>query len=383
VKILHVIRDLAVATGGPVAALEGLATAQTRLGHEVLVHTADRGEWPAKPEGVTVISVPSTWGDWAFSPRFGASLARTISMVDVVHLHMVWDYPIWAAAEAARRHGKPFILRPCGQLDSWSMSQRGFKKRVYLRFFGTQVRKAAAIHFTTEGERTSSDRFVGDRPCFVIPNGVSDAAFENLPPSSAFGRRFGRLAGRRVVLFLGRLHPKKQPHLLIDAFARVTARVKGLQLVLAGPSEDTYLRVLKARATARGVADQVTFTGALCGRAVQEAYRAAEVFVLPSLQENFGIAIAEAMAAECPVLVTNNLDLAPDIEAAQAGITCRGSAEEIAGALTAMLNDAAMRARLGANGRALVQMRFRWDRIARMTIDEYQKVLEGSVTPAT
>src|SRR3984893_7946114 len=121
-NILHVIRDLSRSTGGPVNALVGLAEAQAALGHRVMILATDRGEDQMTPQGVATELVPADGGGWSWSPRFGSELADLVPGIDIVHGHMVWDYPVWAAARQARRHGKPFILPPCGHLDAWSLS---------------------------------------------------------------------------------------------------------------------------------------------------------------------------------------------------------------------------------------------------------------------
>ena len=375
-KILHVIRDLAIATGGPVAALSGLVEAQAKLGHDVTIIATTAGEAKAEPKGAHIHVVPAWPGSWAWSPTLRGQLERLVPAADIVHLHMVWDYPVWAAARAAVRHGKPFILRPCGQLDRWSLSQKELKKRVYLQLCGTQLHKAAAIHFTTKGERDSAIGVIGSTPSFVIPIGMHENAYRDLPPRTAFAERFPQLAGRRIVLYLGRLHPKKQPDLLIDAFARIATDFDGLHLLLAGPGDEHYLAHLRARAKALGVAVHTTFIGPLIGAAVTEAYRAADVFVLPSLQENFGIAIVEAMSAGCPVLVSDRLDLAAQIEGAEAGFARAASAENFAAALRELLGDESLRERMGANGHRLVLEKYTWDPIARATIAAYVGLLK-------
>ncbi len=375
-NVLHVIRDLSVATGGPATALRGLAAAQARSGLDVAILTTDHGgEAEPRPEGVAVEVVPAWPGSWGFAAGFRGAVERRIEKADVVHLHMVWDYPVWAAARAAVRHGKPFVLRPCGQLDRWSMAQKERKKRLYLKLFGAQLRAASAVHFTTEGERDSARPAIGSTASFVAPIGVAESAYRDLPPKTAFASRFPALAGRRLVLFLGRLHPKKQPDLLIDAFAQIAQDIEDAHLVIAGPGEANYVASLEARVRSRNLGGRTTFTGPLAGAAVTEAYRAAETFALPSLQENFGIAIVEAMAAGCPVLVGDRLDLAGAIEAAQAGLVLPATREHFAEALRTLLTDPALAARMGAKGRELVLQRYTWGPAAEQVIDTYREIV--------
>ena len=373
-KILHVIRDLSNATAGPVYALRGLAEAQIRQGHDVIVQTTDRGDCKVIPEGAEV-HLTRGLGMWGWSREIGASLDRLIPGVDIVHLHMVWDYPIWAAGKSAERHGKPFVLRPCGLLDSWSLAQKGFKKRIYMRLFGSHIRHASAFHFTSEGERLGAGGVVGNAKSIVIPNCIAESMYTNLPAKTAFTQRFPELSGRRIILFLGRLHPKKQPHLLIDAFAAVKAANSDLHLVLAGPGEDDYVKRLKSRVKKLGLDDCVTFTGALQGDAVREAYSAAEIFALPSLQENFGNAMVEAMAASCPVVISRSLDLAPDIANAEAGLLCEPTVEAFAAALQRLLRDGDLRKLLGANGNRMVVDKFTWAPAAAAMTAAYAALL--------
>jgi glycosyltransferase involved in cell wall biosynthesis len=373
-NILHVIRDLSRSTGGPVTALAGFAEAQAALGHRVTVLATARGGDRIAPHGAILRLAPG-FGSWSFSPALGAMAARLTQEADVVHGHMAWDYPVWAAARQARRFGKPFVLSPCGHLDKWSMSQKALKKKIYLAAMGDAVHGAAALHFTTEGEREASREATGDRFSVVIPLGTPEEAYANLPQAGAFSARFPALAGKRLVLFLGRLHSKKQPDVAIDAFHRVAAMDARLYLVLAGPAAPDYEAVLAARAQALGLAERVTFTGLLQGEAVREAYAAAEIFVLPSFQENFGLAVAEAMAAACPVVVSDRLDLAAEIGAAGAGLVCAPQAEAIAAALARLVASEDERRRMGENGRALVLRRFTWPPIAAAMIETYERLI--------
>jgi glycosyltransferase involved in cell wall biosynthesis len=377
-NILHVIRDLSRSTGGPVNALVGLAEAQAALGHRVTILATDRGEDKMTPQDVATHLVPAYGGGWSWSPRFGSELADLVPGIDIVHGHMVWDYPVWAAARQARRHGKPFILRPCGHLDAWSLSQKSLKKKIYLAALGSVVRTASAIHFTSEGERRESLGAIGDRPTWVIPLGVPHAAYTDLPSSDAFAARFPALRDKRIVLFLGRLHPKKQPEVAIDAFNRVAALDERLHLVFAGSSEAGYQAKLAARVTGLGLADRVTFSGLLRGEGVREAYSAAQVFVLPSFQENFGIAIAEAMAASCPVIISDHLDLADDIVSADAGVGSATDVGAMAAALQRLIADEALCRRMGKNGRALVLRRFTWPPIAAAMGDAYAQLIAAN-----
>lgn len=180
-----------------------------------------------------------------------------------------------------------------------------------------------------------------------------------------------------MVLFLGRLHPKKQPEVTLQAFHRACSGDPGTCLVLAGPGEPGYVSKLTRTAQRLGLAGRVVFTGLLAGRAVQEAYRAAAVFVLPSWQENFGFTVVEAMAAACPVIVSDRMDLAPDVRAAGAGLIVPPTVGGTAEAIARLLADEPLRSEMGRCGRRLVLERFTWDRVAKLFLEACDDIRSG------
>lgn len=378
-KILHVIRDLSPATGGPVTAVLGMAKQQARMGHAVTIASTDYGiEKPAEIEGVKVQIYPLTFALWRWSKGLSVALSDLVRVADMVHIHMLWEHPTYAAAAACRKMKKPYIIRPCGMLDRWSLSQRAWKKKVYLTLFlGTILDHAAAVHYTSEGERRQSSEFAGGCKSFVIPVGLPSSAYEDHPHAQAFWARFPALYGKRLVLFLGRLHYKKQPEVAIKAFADIAPRIPNGHLVMTGPGDAAYVSGLKQLVADLGLNKQVTFTGMLRGEAVREAYRAAELFVLPSLQENFGIAVAEAMAAGCPVVVSDRVDLSPEIAKAEAGLVCSPNVGETASAMNRLLEDEGLRTRMGENGQRLALEKFAWEKVATALTQVYEDILSG------
>ena len=139
-NILHVIPDLSRASGGPVTALYGMTQAQTKLGHHVAIASTDTGYEPDNTaKGAELSLFPSEFLRWRWSNRLARALPSLIGKADMVHLHMVWDYPVLAAASLCQRAGKPYVLRPCGMLDAWSLSQRAWKKKLYLYFMGNKI----------------------------------------------------------------------------------------------------------------------------------------------------------------------------------------------------------------------------------------------------
>jgi glycosyltransferase involved in cell wall biosynthesis len=361
-NILHVIPDLLPESGGPVTAIKGLANAQSALGHNVAIATTYSSDDYKLRGDFEIHAYPCEYNRWRLSFSLVKALPKLISEADMVHLHTIWEFPLLAAAKVAKKLEKPYILRPCGMLDKWSLDN------------------AAAIHFTLEGEKNNSWRGSNENRSFVLPIGLSTSAYQDLPARHTFFIRFPELKGLRVVLFLGRLHTKKQPEVVIRAFQRVYMSNPDIHLVMAGPGDKDYVEKLKWLVKELKVNENVTFTGMLIGDAVREAYRAAEILVLPSLQENFGIAVAEAMAAGCPVVVSNKVDLAPDISDAKAGLVCLPDVEPTAQAMKRILKDKTLRNRMSDNGRRLVLNKFTWDKIANELFLVVEDILSGKRT---
>jgi glycosyltransferase involved in cell wall biosynthesis len=374
-KILHVIRDLSPPTGGPVTALHGLSAHQRRSGHEVSIVSTDFGLSPTVMRADKHIELCScTFGPWRFAPTLKGVLSKKLAWCDVVHIHMVWEYPTLLAAAMARRMGKPFLLRPCGMLDRWSMRQHWLRKRLYLFFFAkTLFSSPCRLHFTTREEQEKSPVPFSPRSV-VVENGIADNEQSGCSAND-FLDQFPDLKGHRLVLFLGRVHPKKRPDIAISAFARVARHFPDTILVIAGPCEHRYRQRLGRLATQAGIAERVRFTGILDGRVCSGAYRAASLFLLPSMQENFGIALVEAMAASCPVVISAYVDIKRYIEGANAGIVCATDPESVGSALHRLLSDPELAHRMGENGRAVVEKYFTWDRASERLDQIYMDLI--------
>lgn len=381
-NILHVIPDLAPASGGPVSAVVGMATAEASLGYTVLIAATDYGLQPKfYTNNVEFKLFTCKFPSWRYSEELSKALPALVKNSDIVHVHTVWQHPTWVAARICQALGKPYILRPCGMLDKWSLSQSALKKKIYLLLLAAPViRNASALHFTSEEELLNSLVIGKSGGSFVIPNGLPSSAIENLPDKDAFRRRFPELTGKRIVLFLSRLHYKKQPDVVIKAFGNICGINDRLVLVLAGPAEPAYQAELIALANRLNLSGRICFTGMLQGSAVQEAYCAAELFVLPSLQENFGIAVAEAMAASCPVVVSEQVNLASDIRESKAGIVCESNVASTAAAMEQLLENQKLREEMGENGRNLVTRKFTWVQVADSLLEVYENIITSKRT---
>lgn len=372
-RILHLIATLDRESGGPAQACIEMARAVTTRGHQVAICTTDWSaagrepvptKVPLQQDGVNVtyfpVHFPRIWKPSL--PMIGA-LRKELHGYDVVHLHSLYMFHDWLGGYLCRRFGVPYIVRPHGMLDPYIRRRHRARKRLMEVLFQDGVlRRAAAIHYTSDVEREISQPFACGAPAHVVPLGVDLAEFDSLPPAEGFHIRFPETRGRRIVLFLGRLHFKKGLDLLIPAFARLANEDPSLHLVIAGP-DDGMLDQCRAWVRRDGIPDKVTFTGMLRGEDKLAAFAAASVFALPSYSENFGIAVVEAMAAGRPVVISDQVNIWREVQQGGAMvIDC--DQHKLAGALSAVLRDPALAADMSRKARDAVRRLYHWDSVA-------------------
>jgi glycosyltransferase involved in cell wall biosynthesis len=378
-RALHVVSSIDPRAGGPVAALVGLTEALVAAGVGVsVVATRGQGDDVALAERlakarIDVRLVGPVRGPLGTHPDLRAAVRDAVGRSDVVHVHALWEDVQHQAARAARAARVPYVVRPCGMLDPWSLRQSRWKKRLYLLWrLRRDLDRAAAVHFTTDVERDLTAPLRLRAPAIVEPNGIDLREFDPLPPPGWLSGRHPQIRGRRITLFLSRVHPKKGLDVLLPAFAQ--ACTPDDVLVIAGPADGAYRQQLEAAADALGLGDAVVFAGMLHGSERVAALADAALFVLPSYQENFGIAVAEALAAGCPAVVSDQVNIHAEVTAAGAGATVPVAAGPLAAALREWLADPARRAAAASRGRALVRERYDWRSIAARWAEHYRRL---------
>jgi glycosyltransferase involved in cell wall biosynthesis len=366
--LLHVVPTYLPATryGGPIVAVHGLCRALVRRGHEVSVFTTNVDgagvsdvptETAVMMDGVEVTYSPSRFPRLYWSPAMGRALARRTKEFDLVHSHAIWLWPGIAAGRAAARARVPFVISPRGMLVNELIRRRSrFVKKAWLALLERRnFARASAIHLTSERERDDAAATgVPIAAPFVVPNGIDPPPRPNVPRSND------------TIVFLGRINWKKG----LDALLVALGNVPDAKLVIAGNDEEELTPKLRDIARACGVEHRVTFRGPIYGEAKDELLAGATLFVLPSKSENFGNVVVEAMAMQTPVIVTPGVGLAADVEAYGAGLVAEQT--ELARAIRLLLDDPARRAEMGRRGRALVESRFAWDRVAAEMEEAYQ-----------
>ena len=380
-RILHVIGDLAPASGGPAKAGFEMARALARRGHDMTIYTTDFGQPANAPRDQTrdrvrirlfPLQAPRIWlASWPMCQ----ALAHDLPGFDLLHLHSLYLFHDWAAGSLARRIAKPYLVRPHGSLDPYIHRRRRLKKAIFDLWFQNRVLAgAAAIHYTAEDEMRLAEPFVQGAPGVVIPNGLDPADYATLPSKGSFRARYPEIGDRRILLFLGRINFKKG----LDILARAVGRLarKDLHLVIAGP-DGGYLAETRRFVAEAGIADRTTFTGMLAGEEKLAAFADAALFLLPSYSENFGIAVVEAMACGLPVLISDRVNIWREVVADHAGLAAPCDPAAFAERITAMLAVPATLAAMGVAGRAAVERRYDWANIALRLEQVYGAIVAG------
>jgi glycosyltransferase involved in cell wall biosynthesis len=375
-RILHVVAGLAQSGGGLAEFVPRLALECARLGHSVTIGTVAHPAEPlssaavnAAAGGVRIVRfTPSTPRQIFFSWGLGHGLAGLVADADLVHAHSNWTFPVWWASLLTLRACKPLVMSPHGCLDPVRLAHSAWKKRLVRPIDTRCLRQADAIHATSEVERGWIEGFLhAHPPITVIPNGVDVDTF--VRESKAGG-------GARQLLFLGRLHPLKGLDTLIDAWQLASnglSASENWELVIAGPDEQGCRGRLERQAKERGLGN-VRFSGPLYGVDKAKAMAQADLFVLPSLSENFGIAVAEALAAGVPVITTKGTPW-HELEDS-CGWWADLGVEPLANALAASMRlTDAERAAMGARGRRLVESKYRWASVSRTMERLYRQLL--------
>lgn len=360
-KQLHIVHDISIRSGGLGLAALRYAQAVAKAGASVTlfvaVRTSDELELPEDGGQFNVVGPESRAAIFGLDGLFCQAKAirrcLTEARFDVVHLHGTWSPILAIAAYIARSRNIPFIVSPHGCLESWALGHRKLKKQVALAVYQRRVLQNASMLVATAGQELESIRALGlAGPVAVIPNGVDLV--------SAPKRRAGSV---RKILFLSRIHPQKGLDDLVRAWARV--RQSGWRVVIAGPSAGGYEDEIKLLARQLGIADDFYFPGLVAGEQKENCFAEADVFVLPTYSENFGIAVAEALARGLPVITTTG---APwrELETRQCGWWVAPGVEGIAKALSAALAiPSETLLDMGARGKLLVEEKYSWDRIGR------------------
>jgi glycosyltransferase involved in cell wall biosynthesis len=349
-RILNIISSLDPAGGGPIEGLKQLAMLN-RGDADIASLDDPAAPWvtgfPVEVHALGPARLASRFVPYYFAPRFLPWLRAHAQDYDAVIVHGLWQYHGLAAWRALRKSRVPYYVFAHGMLDPWfkrTYPLKHLKKWLYWPWAEYRVlRDAKAVLFTSEEEKLLARQSFWLYRCReeVVGFGTVEIGGNAEVQRRAFLEAFPALHGKRVVLFLSRIHPKKGCDLLLQAFARVASRDAALHLVIAGPDQIGWQTELAASANALGLAGRVTWTGMLSGDVKWGAYRAADVFVLPSHQENFGVVVAEALSCGVPVLLSDKVNIWREVQRAGAGMVAKDDLDGTTSLLRAWLDASA------------------------------------------
>jgi glycosyltransferase involved in cell wall biosynthesis len=392
IKLLHVSPSYypAIQFGGPIQSVHLLNKSLVSKGMHVDVITTNAGlesntlyssqDW-LQLDGVRV-KYFSYYGyvHYNFSIPLFRYLKSVVKDYDLVHITAVWNFPVWAASYACRRANIPYVLSPRGTIYPQTVAlQSSFLKKLYYQLLAKKcLEQAKAIHYTATDEQEKVSQYLRlATPSFVIPNGVNFEAFASLEEIAPFFSYFPELRGKSYILFLSRIHIKKGLDLLVEAFAEVNKLFPEVVLVIAGPDNDGYGKEVKKQLIRKGILTNVLFTGMLSGDVKLSAYQNAELFVLPSYSENFGMSVVEAMACGTPVVISDQVGIAREIKHRQAGIVVPVQSSKVADAVITLLQNPAKRMEVGRNGLQMVKEYFDIDTVSENMASRYRHILSG------
>ena len=386
-KILHVIASLAPRYGGPPKACWEMARAVAQLGHEVSIYTTNQdgpGELavplgqPVWQEGVEIryfpIQPPRFWGT---SLPLALGLRHKVPASDLVHIHSLYFFHSLVAGHYCRQNAIPYLVRPHGTLDPFIYRRHRWRKRLVEHLFEHRnIRRAAALHFTTAEEQALAAPYTFDTPGLVVPLGIGAHEFAAMPEPGSFRRRHPEIGDKRIILFFGRVNFKKGLDILAKAFGAVARRRQDVHLVIAGPDNEGWGARVRTWLGEEGVLGRTTFTGMLLGPDKLAVLRDASMFVLPSYSENFGLAVIETMAAGLPAIISDKVNIWREVESAGAGKVIPCEAGKLTEAILDLLDKPEMARQMGQQGQALVRDEFQWPDIAVRLQETYAILID-------
>lgn len=380
-KVLHVTSSIDPRAGGTTAALTGMAESQHHAGLDVTVAATYRADFNSaavdelQRKGVKVHLIGPCRTPLNWHTKIAPVMRSLTAQAEIVHIHALWEEIQHRAARVAYAIGVPYVISPHGMLDPWTLRQSKLKKQIYLALrLRRNLNRATALSFTTKTEQELV-KPLGLKPPGVVESlGIDLDEFDELPEPGTFRKRYPQLADRRMLIFLSRIHYKKGLDLLIPAFAAL--KDTNTCLVIAGPdSKDNYQAKVEAMAREHGVDDRVIFTGMLYGRERIEAMADADLFVLSSYQENFGVVVIEALAAGTPVVISDQVNIHHEITASEMGEVVPTEVRPLTAALDRWLGDDAMRQAVADRARPFVWENYDWKQIGRRWVEHYTRLL--------
>lgn len=382
-KVLHVIPSVSEVHGGPSRAINVIERALFHSGWVVDTATTDDDGQGKRLDFVLGRRLNAEYAArWYFhkdtefykvSKSFIRWVLREVRRYDVVHIHALFSFTSVVAAWAARRAGVPYVIRPLGVLKRYGITQRRpWFKQLSLRFIeGPLLRNSAVVHFTSEAERDEALELGIPIRSVIIPLGIEPVLVGD---AKRFLDAVPDVELQVRLLFLGRIDPVKNLEGLIHALRCLRESGTFPALLIGGSGDGVYVESLKALARDEGVDQQIHWLGHVSGDMKADLLAAADLFVLPSFSENFGIAVVEALAGGLPCVVARGVALAQVVERNGAGLAVNSDGASIAAAIHRYLESAELRAEAGKAARQLAEREYSVDKMGERLVSLYETV---------
>jgi glycosyltransferase involved in cell wall biosynthesis len=383
--------------GGPVRCVSQLCEAMVQLNSEITVLTTNingnellevpLGK-PVNVDGVEVFYYPIRrvlHSNFVFSMGLVNACYREVSQYDIVFLQSLFSYEIRPAIIACKEVNSPYVIQLHGQLLPWSLRHKKLKKKIFLTLMGRNyLNKANALHCTVHSEDEALDGMGITAPRIIIPNGVDNGYFTQLPPRGYLRKRFRIPDNANILLFFGRLHTKKRPDIAVEVLAATQNLPCETHLILAGPDEMQLIPKLYSQADRLGCADRLHSTGLLQGDEILSVLSDSDLLLMPSEpeSENFGMSAVEAMATGLPILVSDGVPVGSWAEKAGAGRMVACNRNEFQKTAIDMLGQPSQLKKMGEKGKVLVREKFDIRTIAQQMLNEFESIMEtGKPSP--
>jgi len=372
IRLLRLIHSFNPSGGGPVEGILQISPHLSELGVSTSVLSLDPPNAPflADVKGL-VTGLGPAFSGYGYRRDLSDTISYYARKHDVAIIHGLWQYHAIAGRRAFLKSNIPYYVYPHGMLDPWfNLNQpiKSLKKRLYWKLGDYRVlRDAGGVLFTSQRECTLARHSFSPYHVneLVVGYGTSRPPVRNSHSQNPFLVNYPHLFNSRIILFLGRIHPKKGIDLLMRAFATICACDPNLHLVIAGPDQVGLQLVLQKLALQLDIASRITWTGMLSGELKWGALHSAELFCLPSHQENFGIAVAEALACGLPVMISSSINISDDVASANAGLvhspTQHGTTSAFHRWLTISQHE---RYLIGVNAQSLFESKYNFSSIA-------------------
>lgn len=393
-KVLHVIPSVSPSRGGPSKAVTEMALAMIKEGADIEIATTNDDSAHLLDVPLNCLTdyqqVPTRFfkrfspplhalREFGFSNSFRKWLKKNIHHYDVIHIHAIFSFTSSYAMFLSRKRGVPYIVRPIGQLEQWALSQSKTRKKLFLALFEKRsIQSASYIHFTAKSEMEQALLAIPElkekNSGRVIPLGICSNT-TIVGSRDKLIEKYKLKNDKKIALYLSRLHPKKGLEILFSALSQISSspdpKVNNWQLLVAGDGSPDYIRQLKQETNKLNIAKHCHFIGFASGDEKQLLLQGADVFVLTSFSENFGIAVLEALAANTPAVVSREVALSTTIEKHQLGYVCELETESIKSTLLDAFDE---NNHTTINPKEFIQTHYNWQSIANEIRLIYEKL---------